>query len=349
MNIVIAGSTGYAGQQLTSLLAKHPSVKKLYLGSSSQAESAYDALYAHTKDIIFETLLDSDTLLTPSFIKAHQIDVCFLALPHGMSSRYVPKIIDSGALIIDLGSDYRLKDVDNYTRWHGAHASPQLLDKGIYGLSEFYATEIKASRLIANPGCYATATLIAMLPAVSAGFIADSRIIVDAKSGISGAGRQASMNGLYAEAAENIRPYKTGDHQHIPEIEQALDVVSSNASAYKVMFSPSVVPMTRGILSAVYAKIDASVDMAMLDQVYQDAYSDKPFIRITAHAPLTKNVRGSNYADVWYKIDRRTGTLIMMCAIDNLMKGAAGQAVQNMNMHFGLDENSGLTQMPLYP
>ncbi|HAS73861.1 MAG TPA: N-acetyl-gamma-glutamyl-phosphate reductase [Clostridiales bacterium UBA8960] len=349
MNIVIAGSTGYAGQQLTSLLVNHPNIKKIYLGSSSQSSSTYDAIYAHTKGIIFETLLDSDTLLTPSFLEAHQIDCCFLALPHGMSSKYVPDIIDSGALVIDLGSDYRLEDAENYVKWHGVHASPHLLDQGVYGLSEFYSDKLGGTKLIANPGCYATATLLAMLPAIQAGLIKDPLIIVDAKSGISGAGRQASQAGLFAEAAENIRPYKTGDHQHIPEIEQTLSQNQSSEVAFKVMFSPSVVPMTRGLLSAVYAKIDHTVDMAMLDSAYNAAYADKPFIRLLNQAPCTKNVRGSNYADIWYKIDHRTGTLIMMCAIDNLMKGAAGQAVQNMNLHFGFEETVGLGQMPLYP
>lgn len=324
MNIVVVGSTGYAGQQLTSLLAHHPKVKKIYLGTSSQTTIMYDAIYAHTKGVINETLLGSDDLLTPSFIEANQIDVCFLALPHGMSSKYVPKIIDSKALIIDLGSDYRLEDAENYVKWHGDHASPHLLDKGIYGLSEFYSGKLQETRLIANPGCYATATLLAMLPAIQSGLIKDPLIIVDAKSGISGAGRQASQTGLFAEAAENVRPYKTGDHQHIPEIEQTLSQNQSGSMAFRVMFSPSVVPMTRGLLSAVYAKIDASVDMDMLDQVYKAAYADKPFIRLVNEAPCTKNVRGSNFADIWYKIDQRTGTLIMMCAIDNLMKGAAG-------------------------
>lgn len=346
MNIVIAGSTGYAGQQLTSLLVHHPHVKKLYLGSSSHSDVPFDALYGHANRLIIETLRDSESLMTPTFIKDHQIDVVFLALPHGMSSKYVPRLLESDALIIDLGSDYRLKNPEHYEKWHGSHASPHLLDQGVYGLSEFYAESIRKTRLIANPGCYATATLLAMLPALSSGFISDTTVIVDAKSGISGAGRQANVSGLYAEATENIRPYKTGDHQHIPEIEQTL---SEHGSEHHVLFSPSVVPMSRGILSSVYAKLRPGVDMDKLHDAYQRAYANKPFIRRVNNAPCTKHVRGSNYADVWYKIDHRTGTLIMMCAIDNLIKGAAGQAVQNMNLHFGYEETAGLQQMPLYP
>lgn len=349
MNVVVAGSTGYAGQQLSTLLSAHPKVSHLYLSSGRQADRSFDEIYPHTKSRVQTTLCDSAVVLTPEFFMSHQIDVCFLALPHGESTALVPKLMNTKAVLIDLGSDFRLDDASLYEAWHGKTPSEAYLKEGIYGLSEWNREHIKTAKLIANPGCYATATLLATMPVIANDLSTDNLIFVDAKSGISGSGRQASIGSLYAEAAENVKPYKTGVHQHTPEIEETLKAVSPNKMDLQVLFSPSVVPMTRGLISTAYFKLRQIVTLDAVKQAFETAYADETFIRLMTSAPATKNVRGSNFADLWYHFDERTHSLTVMCAIDNLVKGASGQAIQNMNIRFGWSETLGLELMPLYP
>lgn len=351
MKACIIGSTGYAGQQLSTLLATHPEISKIYLGSHGSSQKSIADIYAHVNRILPHVLMHSNTLLTEAFLRAECIDVLFFALPHGLSAELIQKIMsfDLTIKIIDLGADLRLKNQTQYEEWYGTHPHPTLLDQSVYGLSELYAADIKNAPLIANPGCYATATLLGAIPAVKLGLIGNTTLVVDAKSGISGAGRQSNIGNLYAEASENLRPYQIGTHRHTPEIEQELGRHSTGNNPCKIMFSPSVVPMTRGMISAVYAPLQKTCTLKQLKAYYQDVYSNAPFIRLIDEAPTTKSVRGSNYADLWVHIDERTDTFVVMTAIDNLMKGAAGQAVQNMNLMFGFKETLGLNQVPLYP
>ncbi len=349
MNVLIVGATGYAGQQLTTLLTYHPEVSHLYLASGRQADRPFETIYPHTSRRVQQTLCDSQLVLTPAFLEEKQIGVCFLALPHGESTTILPKLIHSKTIFIDLGADFRLKNPELYEKWHGTPPANPYLEGATYGLCEWHRSELKTAKFIANPGCYATATLLATLPVIKQDFLEDALLFVDGKSGISGSGRQATLPNLYGEATENVRPYKTGTHQHTPEIEENLSHFSGLKKPYKVLFAPSVVPMTRGLISTAYFKLKAEVCRADIQAAYQKAYSDEPFIRLTDAPPATKYVRGSNYADVWYHLDERTQTLTAMCAIDNLIKGAAGQAVQNMNLRFGLCETLGIDLTPLYP
>lgn len=349
MKACIIGSTGYAGQQLTTLLRHHPEIAKLYLGAHSSFDKPFSESYPHARGIVSIELQSSETLLDPRFLKAEAIDCIFFALPHGASAAPISTLAPLGIKIIDLGTDLRLKDSELSAEWYGVSPSAELLNTSVYGLSEHYKESVSQAQIVANPGCYATATLLAALPAVRSGFLEEQTLIVDAKSGISGAGRQAQVDSLYSETAENIKPYKIGAHRHTPEIEQALASHKQGQHPCKVLFSPSVVPMSRGILSAVYGSIEKKYSAEALKKVYSKHYADSPFIRLLDQPPTTKAVRGSNYADIWVHIDSRTNTFVAMAAIDNLMKGAAGQAVQNMNLMMGFSETLGLQQIPLYP
>lgn len=343
MKACIIGSTGYAGQQLASLLLKHPKITHLFLGSFGSANEPMAERYRHLSHIIPCQLMQSELLLAPQFLKEQGIDILFFALPHSVSSQWIGKIMGYNLpiKIIDLGADFRIKDLKTYTQWYGDHPHPSLLPKATYGLTELNPEGIKNSTLIANPGCYATATLLAAHPAVEAEIIGHTPLIVDAKSGISGAGRQGNVDNLFAEISENMRPYHVGEHRHIPEIEQSLGC--------SILFSPSVVPMSRGMISAVYSPLSKKCSLTYVKRLYQDAYRNSHYIRFVETPPITKAVRGSNFADIWLHIDERTQTFVSMVAIDNLMKGASGQAVQNMNLMMGFDETLGLEQVPLYP
>jgi N-acetyl-gamma-glutamyl-phosphate reductase len=351
MKACIIGSTGYAGQLLSTLLANHPEVNEVYLGSHGSSQKSMTDIYAYANRILPHVLIHSDALLTEDFLRTEHIDVLFFALPHGLCAEWIQKItsFDLNIKIIDLGADLRLKNQIQYEEWYGVHPHPNLLKHSVYGLSELYAADIKNASLIANPGCYATATLLGAVPAIQLGLIGNTPLVVDAKSGISGAGRGASTANLYAETSENLRPYQIGTHRHTPEIEQELERHSTLNKPCQIMFSPSVVPMTRGMISAVYAPLQKTCSLKQLKAHYHDIYSNAPFIRLIDEAPTTKAVRGSNYADLWVHIDERTNTFVVMTAIDNLMKGASGQAVQNMNLMFGFKETLGLNQVPLYP
>ncbi len=352
MKACVVGSTGYAGQQLVTLLMNHPKISALYLGSHSSFGKSFSELYPHTRSIVSINMLSVETLLDPAFLLKEAIDIIFFALPHGLSAAPMGKLAPLGIKMIDLGTDLRLRDPELSKEWYGEPPSPELLSQAVYGLSEHYREAIQKAQIIANPGCYATATLLAALPAIQSGIIQDQILIVDAKSGVSGAGRQAQVDSLFSESVENVKPYKVGTHRHTPEIEQALAFHSPSAPSVKnckVMFSPSVVPMSRGILSAVYGTIDKKYSSESLLKIYKKIYENAPFIRIVEQPPITKAVRGSNYTDIWVHVDSRTNTFVAMAAIDNLMKGAAGQAVQNMNLMMGFEETCGLGHIPLYP
>ena len=352
MKACVVGSTGYAGQQLVTILMNHPEITTLYLGSHSSFGKPFSEHYPHTKHIVSINMLPVETLLEPEFLKSENIDLIFFALPHGLSADPIGELAPLGIKMIDLGTDLRLRSPELTREWYGEPPSPELLGQAVYGLSEHYREAIQKAQIIANPGCYATATLLAALPAIQSGMIQSQTLIVDAKSGISGAGRQAQIESLFSEATENVKPYKVGTHRHTPEIEQALALHSPTnglTSPFKVLFSPSVVPMSRGIVSAVYGSIEPKYSEEALLKVYSKIYENAPFIRLVNQPPMTKAVRGSNYTDIWVHVDSRTHTFVAMAAIDNLMKGAASQAVQNMNLMMGFEEDCGLRYIPLYP
>jgi N-acetyl-gamma-glutamyl-phosphate reductase len=277
-------------------------------------------------------------------------EIVFLATPSGVSSRMIPELMKTGIKCIDLSGNLRLKKPDEYEKWYKhSPAEDKYLNEAVYGLSEIYEEDIKKASLIANPGCYPTATLLGLLPIVTSNLADYKSIIIDAKSGVSGAGRGLSLSSHYAEINENIRAYKLGAHQHIPEIEQILETESG--SPITVTFTTHLVPMTRGIMCSIYVNLNKDVSTAEVTELYNKFYQDRPFVRIRreGNLPSTKEVLGSNYCDIGLNVDKRTGRLTIISVIDNLVKGAAGQAIQNANIINGWDIRTGLEDIPIYP
>jgi N-acetyl-gamma-glutamyl-phosphate reductase len=352
MNIAIVGATGYAGQQLVALLLQHPEINKLTLMASSTAGAVFSDLVPAFKGRVDDVLLPASDLLNTTFIENNTIDAVFLALPHGASMDYVDFLMKNAPQvgIIDLGADFRIHDVSVYDHWYGTHRCPENLDKFVYGLPEINHEEIVGSKYIGNPGCYPTSILLALIPALKAGVVETGRIVADSKSGMSGAGKTAAIESLFTEVAETVRPYKTGQHRHTAEIVQEMNLAAG--SSVGLLFSPSIVPMSRGIQSTVYAPIKPEMlewaKSSLLDH-YKEFYAGAPFVRVLDKQPETRNVRGSNYCDVWIYVDEVTQTLVAMGVIDNLIKGASGQAVQNFNLMYGYEETCGLKQLPVCP
>jgi N-acetyl-gamma-glutamyl-phosphate reductase len=347
IRVAIVGATGYAGAELVRLLARHPRVQIVGLVGRDRTDEPIERIHAH----LAGTGLKVDAELP-------EADAVFLALPHGVAAGLVPEILERGATVIDLGPDFRLRDPADYPRWYGfEHPRPDLLAAAVYGLPELHRAELAALRgagpaIVGAPGCYPTATLLALAPLARAGLIAD--LVVDAKSGVSGAGRSLKPELLYGEANENVRAYGIGGHRHVAEIEQELAVLGDragrpNPGAAAVDFLPHVVPMTRGILAACHVRPSRSVDQTELDALYAAAYADEPFVAVTSAPPTTKQVLGSNYARVFVHADARTGRILAIGVVDNLVKGAAGQAIQAFNLVHGLPETTGLEQLPLAP
>ena len=344
MKVGIIGASGYTGQELVRILAGHPRVEITVATSERFAGSAIDEIFPSLKGVIDLRL---SKLSTKHVVR--ESDIIFTALPHGESMEVVAECIKGGKRVIDLSADFRLKDKDLYERWYGTHACPDLLSEAIYGLSEIYRDEIKNAQLVANPGCYPTGAILALAPLVEAGIVAPSGIVVDAKSGVSGAGRNPSMTNLFCEVAEGLKAYAVAQHRHAPEMEQEL---SARAGEHiHILFVPHLIPINRGILSTTYARAAGETSTEQAYAVYQGRYGDEPFIRLCPSGtfPSTTEVRGSNYCDVGVLVDDSTGHLIVITAIDNLVKGASGQAVQNMNIMCGFPETLGLEQVPLAP
>ncbi len=352
MNVCVVGASGYAGQQLVALLMNHPHVGKVFLMASSTAGARYSDLNPAFKGRMEELLLPASDLLIPGFVKENDIGAVFLALPHGASMPYAQFLIENEPEvgIIDLGADFRIHDVEVYKKWYGDHSCPQYLERFVYGLPEVHRDQIVGCRTIGNPGCYPTSILLALIPALKAGVVETDRIVADSKSGMSGAGKTAAISSLFTEVAETVRPYKTGKHRHTAEIAQEMSQAAGGAVG--LLFAPSIVPMSRGIQSTVYAAVKPEklewAKTSILDY-YKEFYKDAPFVRVLDEQPETRNVRGSNYCDVWVTIDEETSTLVAMGVIDNLVKGASGQAVHNFNLMFGFEETAGINMMPLYP
>ncbi len=345
INVGIIGSTGYAGQELVRILLRHPEVKIVWYGSRSYIDKKYSEVFGNMFQLVEDLCKgeDMDEL-------ASQVDVIFTATPQGLCSSLVSEDILSKVKIIDLSADFRIKDVKKYEKWYGLkHPSPSFIEEAVYGLCEVNRSDIKKARLIANPGCFPTCSTLSIYPLAKEGLIDMSTVIIDAKSGTSGAGRGAKVPNLYCEVNESIKAYGVTTHRHTPEIEDQL----SYASGEDVMinFTPHLVPMNRGILVTAYATLKKEVTYEEVKAVYDKYYQDEYFVRVLDKdvPPETRWVEGSNFVDVNFRIDERTHRIIMMGAIDNVVKGAAGQAVQNMNLMFGFEENMGLQMIPMFP
>lgn len=340
----VIGATGYTGQELVKILYTHPEVKLMGLGSKSYAGEEISKIYPHLRGIDKICKSPEDESLIDD------ADVIFLALPHGLSVPYVKKIIAKGKKVIDLGADFRIKDLKVYQEWYKCEGpSSDLLEESIYGLSEINKDKIKNANIIANPGCYPTTVLLPLIPLLKNNVVSKDNIIIDSKSGVSGAGRKPSLNNQYCETNEGIKAYGLPLHRHIPEIEEKLS--KSAAENINITFTPHLVPMTRGMLSTIYCTLEEDFDAVKVHNLLKDYYKDKPFVRILnlGESPSTKWVSGTNNCDIGIFTDPRNKRITILSAIDNLIKGASGQAIQNMNIMFGLDETMGLNLWGLYP
>lgn len=341
----IIGATGYAGGELVRLLLGHKEAEIVWYGSRSYVDQKYASIYQNMFQIVDASCMDDNMEEL-----AKQADVIFTATPQGFCASMMNEEILSQTKVIDLSADFRIKDVKIYEKWYNIqHKSPQYIDEAVYGLCEINREKIKGARLIANPGCYPTCSTLSIYPMVKEGLIDPSTIIIDAKSGTSGAGRGAKVDNLFCEVNENIKAYGVASHRHTPEIEEQLGYAAGEPVLLN--FTPHLVPMNRGILITAYASLKKDVTYEEVKAVYDKYYAQERFVRVLEKdvCPQTKWVEGSNYVDVNFKIDPRTKRIIMMGAMDNLVKGAAGQAVQNMNLLFGLEESTGLQMAPVFP
>lgn len=341
----IIGSTGYTGVELVRLLSTHEAVELVALTTQSYEDQAYDQVYPSFKGYIDKKCVAQDL---PELISQSQ--VIFVALPHGHSVPVVREALKQGKKVIDLGADFRLNNKEVYEQWYGMeHTGEDLLGQAVYGLPEIHREAIGKAQLIANPGCYPTSVILALAPALKHGLIDPASIIIDAKSGVSGAGRKLALSSHYGEVNENVNAYGVAGHRHTPEIEQELSKLAGKELL--VSFTPHLMPMTRGILSTIYAQAKNDFSPEELREIYEEFYQDEPFVHLLPPGqwPHTKWVAGSNNCHLNLTLDSRTGRVIICSAIDNLVKGASGQAVQNMNLLFGLPETTGLKFPGLYP
>lgn len=350
VKVGIIGATGYAGNELVRLLMGHKDVEIMWYGSRSYIDKKYAEVYQNMFEIVEDNCLDDNMEELAS-----KVDVIFTATPQGFLAGVLTEEILSRVKIIDLSADFRIKDVKTYEKWYKIeHKSPQFIEEAVYGLCEINRDKVKGARLIANPGCYTTCSILTAYPLVKEGLIDPDTLIIDAKSGTSGAGRGAKLPNLFCEVNENMKAYGVTNHRHTPEIEEQLGYAAGKE--IMVNFTPHLVPMNRGILATEYAALNKKADGTLptygeVKAIYDKYYKNEKFVRVLEKdvCPETKWVEGSNYVDVNFKIDERTGRIVMMGALDNLVKGAAGQAVQNMNLLFGFDEAEGLNLVPMFP
>lgn len=341
----IVGATGYGGMELFRLLKTHPHITSIQLYSSSQAGEDFESIYPQVESGERHRLRDVD----PEVMK-EECDVIFLATPSGVSGQLTPHLHGGKSKVIDVSGDLRLKQPEQYKDWYKKEPAPiEVLNEAVYGLPEWNQEEIRQADIIANPGCYPTATLLGLAPAVSRQLVKPDSIIVDAKSGVSGAGKNPNPLTHFAHAQENFQIYKVNQHQHIPEVEQQLRRWDESSEA--ITFSTHLVPMRRGIMSTIYFSLKEEASTEDLLQLYSDDYAAHPYVRVRKEGqfPCTKDVYQTNYCDIGLTVDRRTKRVTVVSVIDNLMKGAASQAVQNMNLVFGLEETAGLPERPVYP
>ncbi len=345
IKIGIIGATGYAGGELVRLLMGHKEAELVWFGSRSYIDKKYYEVYQNMFQIVDDVCMDDNMEEL-----ANLVDVVFTATPQGLCASLVNEDVLSKVKIVDLSADFRIKDVKIYEEWYKIeHKSPQFIEEAVYGLCEINREAVKKARLIANPGCYPTCTTLSIYPLLKEGLIDPTTIIVDAKSGTSGAGRGAKVDNLFCEVNENIKAYGVAVHRHTPEIEEQLSYAAGEE--VRINFTPHLVPMNRGILITAYASLKKEVTYEEVKAAYDKYYDNEKFVRVLDKdvCPQTRWVEGSNYVDVNFKIDPRTNRIIMMGAMDNVVKGAAGQAVQNMNLMFGLPETMGLELVPVFP
>jgi len=345
IKVGIIGSTGYAGQELVRILLQHKDVSIAWYGSKSYIDKKYSEVFQNMFQIVEERCLDENMEELAS-----QVDVIFTATPQGFCASLMKEEILSKVKVIDLSADYRMKDIKTYEEWYGIkHSSPKFLKEAVYGLCEINREDIKKARLIANPGCYPTCSILTIYPLIKEGLIEVDSIIIDAKSGVSGAGRGTKVDNLYCEVNENMKAYGGGTHRHTPEIEEQLSLMASENVT--INFTPHLVPMNRGILITAYGKLKKQASYEVVKEIYDRYYAKEYFVRVLEKGmtPETRWVEGSNFVDINFVIDHRNNRMVLMGAMDNLVKGAAGQAVQNMNLMFGLPEQEGLKLVPMFP
>jgi N-acetyl-gamma-glutamyl-phosphate reductase len=344
IKVGIYGGSGYTGQELMRLLVGHPEAEVVVATSrrfaGAPVAEIYPALSGRT-DLAYSN--------DPPEVMAGLVDFVFLALPHGVSMEIAPVFVRVGRKVVDLSADFRIRDRASYEAWYGKHSAAGMLPEAVYGLPELHREEIRKTRLTANPGCYPTSIILGLAPVLRSGWIDPSSVIADSKSGVSGAGREPLIGSLFCEVDGGFKAYKVGSHRHTPEIEQELGILAGREM--KISFTPHLLPVKRGILSTVYAKLEKNVTAEEATDLYREFYRREPFIRIcrAGQFPNLSSVVGSNFCDIGVTVDKRTGRLIVVSVIDNLIKGASGQAIQNMNLMCGLPEGTGLPLVALYP
>ena len=343
IKVGIIGATGYAGSELVRLITQHPKAELVTMTSQSYAGQEYKEVYSNYSHL--------DYVCEEEHIEemAEKCDVIFLALPHGVASKKINADILSKTKIIDLGADFRIQDVDVYEKWYTTHYSKDILPEAVYGLCEINRDKIKGRRIVANPGCYTSCSILSLYPLVKEGMIDLSSIIIDAKSGATGAGRGLSLGNHYCELNESVKAYKVASHRHTPEIEEQLSIAAGQDIVLN--FTPHLIPMDRGILATCYATLNKKYTYDDIRKAYEKHYGNEHFIRLTKEGvfPETKWVKGSNFVDIGFTVDERTNRVIVIGALDNLFKGAAGQAVQNMNIIMGIEETTGIDYVPIFP
>lgn len=343
IKVGIIGATGYAGSELVRLITQHPKAELVTMTSQSYAGQEYKEVYSNYSHL--------DYVCEEEHIEemAEKCDVIFLALPHGVASKKINADILSKTKIIDLGADFRIQDVDVYEKWYTTHYSKDILPEAVYGLCEINRDKIKGKRIVANPGCYTSCSILSLYPLVKEGMIDLSSIIIDAKSGATGVGRGLSLGNHYCELNESVKAYKVASHRHTPEIEEQLSIAAGQDIVLN--FTPHLIPMDRGILATCYATLNKKYTYDDIRKAYEKHYGNEHFIRLTKEGvfPETKWVKGSNFVDIGFTVDERTNRVIVIGALDNLFKGAAGQAVQNMNIIMGIEETTGIDYVPIFP
>ncbi len=342
LKVAVLGGSGYTGLELLRLLHNHPEVEISAVTSRQYRGKAVSEVFP-----AFRGMYDGVVFRDPDVFKDTDADVVFSSLPHGTSMDVVPGFLDKGKRVVDLSADYRLRDIEIYERWYGRHSSGEYIKEAVYGLPELRREMIRSARLVANPGCYPTCSIIALAPVVSKDMVDIHSIVIDAKSGVSGAGRTASIETSFVEVTEGFRAYRVGTHRHIPEIEQELSLLCG--ACVNITFIPHLIPASRGILATVYAWLKKDMTTKDLMDLYMDYYREEPFVRIMPEGtfPATSQVRGSNFCDIGIWAEERGKRLVVVSAIDNLVKGASGQAIQNMNIMYGFKEDTGLDTPPM--
>ena len=344
VRVGVLGATGYAGAEVCRLLSGHKGVEITYLGSHSYGGEKISDIYKSLKGILDK---ECEEIYTDKI--AQKCDLVFTALPHGTSKEVIPALYETGLTIIDLSGDFRYNDASVYEKWYGqVHTAPELLKVSVYGMPELYRDRIKSAKLVGNPGCYTTCSILGLAPAVASRVVDTDNIIIDAKSGVTGAGRGAKIPNLYCEVNESMKAYGVATHKHTSEIEQELSLLAGED--IKLSFTPHLIPLNRGILSTMYANLAKDITAEELCEIYKEFYKGERFVRImpAGTLPEVKNVAGSNYIDIGVAVDKRLGRAIIVSCIDNLLKGAAGQALQNMNIMLGFDEDCGIDMVPAY-